>query len=273
MNYLYSPITYFSIVLLGTLATIPIAIFYNKKGSPQKTLPFILLNLLVPCITALVLIFFSGNEFLINDFWDRLFKFNIQFNYLVSFVFLMPCAVLIATLISLLWGGSTQQFLISKDISLFGVLIPVIIVPLIEEIGWRSYGVDSLHSNFNLFTTSLIYGSLWGAWHLNLFFVKGFHQSQLWDRGFIHVFNFFIGIIVIAFLMNWVFYNTGRSIPVLVLCHSVFNLSSMLFRTEARTELITTVILFGLLCGVIAADKDDWFDKSRIKTITTEEIE
>lgn len=264
----YHPIPFFLITILTSLALGPIAAYLSYRNQVEKILPLLMLNLFVPCITALIMIYCSGSKEMVHDFWVRLLLFKIQPSYLVVIVLLMPIAILLSTGISLVFGYSADQFHLAKQLSvmkgwsLLGILVPLLIAPLIEELGWRGYGVDSLRTYTNLFTTSVIFGILWGLWHLPLFFVKGYYQNQLWDLGLIHVLNFFVSVFVVAFLMNWVYYQTDRSIPAIILFHSMLNLSSILFRTEPFTKCIATVLLCMVLIFILVKDRVLFFDKS-----------
>ncbi|MCB1111185.1 MAG: serine hydrolase [Chlamydiales bacterium] len=269
----YYPVQFYLITILTSLALGPIAAYLSYRGQAEKILPLLLINLFVPCITALAMIHLSGSKEMIQDFWARLLLFKIQPGYLTVILMLMPCAILLATAISLVFGYSTDQFFLAKELSvmkgwsLLGIFIPLLLAPLIEELGWRGYGVDSLRAHNSLFTTSVIFGILWALWHLPLFFVKGYYQNQLWDLGIIYVLNFFVSVFVVAFLMNWVYYHTGRSIPAIVLFHSMLNLSSILFRTEPVTKCIATVLLCGVLMVLLVQDRAFFFDSS-IKPIS-----
>jgi CubicO group peptidase (beta-lactamase class C family) len=81
----------------------------------------------------------------------------------------------------------------------------------------------------------------------------------------VHVINFFVSVFVIAILMNWIYYKTGRSIPALVLFHAMLNLSSMALRTEPFTKCITTVLLCVSVVVIIFYDKEYFFKNSRLE--------
>lgn len=272
MSVVYHPVPFYLITILITLLLVPIAAYLShRKGMERVLMSFLLFGLCVPCFTAIAMIYASQNEMLIQDFWTRVLLFKISPVYLLVILFLMPCALFLATGISLFWGGSKEQFSLAKEFSvmkgwsILGVVIPLILAPLVEELGWRGYGVDSLRAYFNLFTTSLLFGGLWAVWHLPAFFIKGYYQNQLWHLGIIHVMNFFLSVVVVAFLMNWVYYKTGRSIPAVILFHSILNLSSVLFKTEPGTKCIVTVILFAVVISVIAVDSDFFFTSSLMR--------
>ena len=272
--YVYHPVLFYLITILTALTLGPITAYLNNlKGMEQLQLSLLLFGLCVPCITAVVMIYASHNKILIQDFWKRLLLFKISPTYLIVILLLMPCAVFLATWLSLFFGYPTDQFSITNEFSvmkgwaILGVAIPLLLAPIIEELGWRGYGVDSLRAYFNLFTTSVLFGLLWGVWHLPAFFIKGYYHNQLWHLGIIYVINFFVSLFVIAILMNWVYYKTSRSIPAIILFHSVLNLSSILFKTEPFTKCIVTVLLCVVSIIVIVYDRDFFFSDSDIPMI------
>jgi len=262
----YHPVVFYLVTILASFILGVIAMY----GMKALQAPLLLVGLCVPCITAVIIIYTSHNEMLIQDFWKRLFLFKMSPHYLMVILFLMPCTLLLATGISLFFGYSADQFSISNEISamkgwgILGVAIPFILAPIIEELGWRGYGVDSLRAYFNLFTTSVLFGLLWAIWHLPAFFIKGYYHNQLWDLGIVYVINFFVSVFVVAFLMNWIYYKTGRSIPAVILFHLILNLSSMLFKTEPATKCIVTILLSVITIGIIVYDGDFFFNSSVI---------
>ncbi len=252
----YKPIQYFWII--GAYLT-------HQKGKEKLSMLFMLSGLLVPFIVALVMIYASKNSALIKDLWDRLFLYKIQPSSLILIVLIIPAMFFLATAISLLFGESTEQFTLAKEFSvmkgwsILGILIPFFLAPVLEELGWRGYGVDSLRAHFNLFSTSLLFGLLWALWHLPLFFGKGSYHHELWNHNIVYVVNFFVSIIPMAILINWVYYNNSRSILIAIFVHSAINILSIIFKTEQLTKCIFTLLLCGVSAIVVIIDKDFFF--------------
>jgi membrane protease YdiL (CAAX protease family) len=268
----YHPVLFYLITMFAALAFCPIAIYLsNQSGLEKFQLPLLLLGLSVPCITALAMIYASSDAILVADFWKRLLLFKINAPCLLFILLLMPCVICLATWISLFFGYSAEQFSMTKEMSamkgwaILGIAIPLLLAPLIEELGWRGYGVDSLRAYFNLFKASMLFGFLWALWHLPTFFVKGYYQNELWNLGIVYVINFFVSVFVIAILMNWIYYKTDRSIPAIVLFHAVLNFSSMILRTQQFTKCIATTLLCVIAIIVIAYDRDYFFSNALLK--------
>ena len=262
---MYHPVFFFLPVLCIALAISPLEYILTRNKSPGRWSTILLLiSLSAPCLMSLFLIYISHNEALQNDFWLRMALFNISTRYFLAILCIMPCVILTATALSLFFGGSRDQFSWSDEVSvmrgkkLLGVIVPLLLAPLLEEVGWRGYGVDSLRSHFTLFTTSLLFGLLWALWHLPVFFIRGYYHHQLLQQGAVYVINFFVSVVVVAFLINWIYYKTDRSIPAAVLFHGSLNLSSMALKTEQRTKCIVTVLL-GLLALTLVVYEHDFF--------------
>ncbi|MDP1836533.1 MAG: CPBP family intramembrane metalloprotease [Chlamydiales bacterium] len=263
---LYHPALFYLITIFIALSLTPLAAYFSKRQRMEKVqVSLIIIGLCVPAITAIAMIYASQNTLLIQDFWDRLFLFKISLLYLGMILLLLPSTVLLATGISLLFGYSTEQFSISDEFLvmkrgiIIGIAIPLLLAPVLEELGWRGYGVDSLRAYYNLFTTSMLFGLLWSLWHLPAFFTKGNYHNQLWHLGTPYVLNFFVSIFAVSILMNWVYYKTGRSIPAAILFHSVLNFSFTFFKTQPFTRCIVTALLCVVVIMIIGCDPAFFF--------------
>jgi uncharacterized protein len=272
LSSVYHPVWFFLITMLAALVLCPVANYFSSQSGLEKyQLPLLLLSLSVPCITALAMIYTTSDGILVADFWKRVLLFKINAPYLLFILLLMPCVICVATWISLFFGFSAEQFSITKGMSamkgwaILGIAIPLLLAPLIEELGWRGYGVDSLRAYFNLFKASVLFGFLWALWHLPTFFVKGYYQNELWHLGIVYVINFFVSVFVVAILMNWVYYKTDRSIPAIVLFHAVLNFSSMILRTEQFTKCIATTLLCAIAIAVVVCDREYFFSSTLLR--------
>ncbi len=256
-TYNYKPVQFFLMVFLVTGITGFSAAYcsYYKELQAAQLL-FILSYLVAPCVIALTMIY--GNNELKKDFWERLSLGRIKLRYLPLIFLLMPLVILLATGISFLFGRSIEQFSLVSDFY-FSLLLPLILAPVIEELAWRGYGVDSLKAYFNLFKTSLLFAVLWALWHVPLFFIKGFYQYELWHTSSIYTSNFFVSMLPATFLVNWIYYKNDRSIIAAMLFHCMLNLSAVLFQTEQFTKCIVTILLLIVSIIVIFKDKKFFF--------------
>lgn len=166
--------------------------------------------------------------------------------------------LVMATWLSVRFGQSASQFSFSGG---FLAMLPLaLIAALLEELGWRSYGVDSLRSIWKmLLPASLAFSVLWALWHLPLFFIHNTYQNQLWQAGGIYVTNFFISIFPATVMANWFYYRCQRSIPAAILFHFSLVMASELLQIEPLTKCIWTGLLFLVAAMLIAIEQDIFF--------------
>ncbi len=264
--HVYKPIQFFLITFLGTWIPGFIAAYFSHKKGMEKLQLIGLSALCVPFIAALIMLYLSGDQGLIKDFWKRVLLFRVKLSSLAVIVLIMPAIVYLATAVSLLFGRSVDQFALASEYNVMkgwqvlSIVIPFVLAPFLEELGWRGYGVDSLRANFNLFTTSLLFGFLWAMWHLPWFFIKGYYHHGLWDLGPVYVINFFVSILPVAILTNWIYYTNDRSIPAMILFHSMINIFPTVFKTEQFTKCICTLLLMLVASIVVLKNRSMFFN-------------
>lgn len=114
-----------------------------------------------------------------------------------------------------------------KDLILFTTL-SVLANPW-EEVGWRGFALSRLQSRFPVFTASLLVGSLWGVWHLPLFFI---HTGTMAMTS-IPFLPWFIGTVGWSFVLAWLFNHTGGNVLICSLCHIASNAFSAALGTNS----------------------------------------
>lgn len=202
-----------------------------------------------------------------SDLFRRLFSLKlISPRALLLAVALLPASLVLAQLVSLLFGYSAAQFHISGSPSFSSALlspwIMLISAAIVEELAWHSYGTDALLSRFNLFVTSMIFTLYWAFWHLPLAFVKGYYHSELVAQGAIYTLNFVLSMVVFILLMNWLYLKNGRSILLAILFHLSANLGNEIFATHPDSKIIQTALLLVLTSWLIYREKALFFRKS-----------
>ncbi len=222
------------------------------------------LGLLTPMITAFWLI--HKETGLKKDLGRRLFNFkSIKPVYLILTLFLMLASILLAQAVSLLFGYSANQFTITGHYTFSSGVFPVwfllIIAPIIEELGWHTYGTDVLRTKFNLFYTSIIFALYWGIWHIPLSTIKNYYQSNLVETGLLYGINFLVSIFPFVIIMNWLYYKSNRNIIVPIIFHITAGYFNEIFNTDPMSKVIQTVILLIFAGWIILKEKDFFFDK------------
>lgn len=261
----YKPVLYFLIAFAITWVNGFLLVFQSYSGG-ERSLLNLLLGYMGPFLAALVFFVVYRKDQLAKAFLKRVWRVEGVRLWDVPFIlFLLPLAMYVSILISLIFGQPESQLSLAEELKVFNgeaafSMIILILVPVLEELGWRGYGVDSLYAKFDLFKTSLIFGILWGAWHLPIFFIPGSYQASLWAMNPIFAINFFVGIIPLAFIMNWLYYRNNRSILVVAVFHIMVNLSSELFQANQVSKCILTLVLAAVAARIVYYDRSLFFD-------------
>ncbi len=259
----YHPTSFFLSTLFIVCVANCIAAYMSYQASlTYLVFPLILLGMSSPTLVALFMLVRSKDTQLWSDFCDRLRPSKIKLRFLLITLLLMPCLVALAIIVSTFFGFSLDQFSLAQlsDQALEGknlvaLFLIVFLSCSLEEIGWRGYGIDSLHSKYNLWQTSLIFASIWSLWHVPAFFIKnGYFQEEVWSLGFVYVATYFISLFPITIVINWLYNKNNRSILIAILFHTVMNLSYGLLQIQPFTRIIIMVLL--LLSAAIVVQKD-----------------
>ena len=222
------------------------------------------IGLLSPVIVAFWLI--SRNPELKKDVFSRFFNFKlVQPIYILLSIFLMPVSILFAQAISLLFGYSASQFVITGSYTfssgVFPVLFLLVAAPILEELAWHSYATDALRNKFNLLNTSLIFSLFWGIWHIPLSTINLYYQSNIIETGWIHGVNFLVSIFPFVIIMNWLYYKTGRNIFIPVIFHITAGYFNEIFATHPDSKVIQTILLLITAIIIVVREKDFFFTK------------
>ena len=265
----YRPFLFFSLsLLLPWILWFVAAKISHTPGQENSLLlaALLLSGLFSPVLLALWLVW--RNPVLRADTWPRVLRLSgFPTRYLLAALLLPPASLMLAQLVSLLFGHSADQFFISGTPSFSSaVMSPWLILALaavVEELAWHSYGTDALLYRFSLFAASLIFTVYWALWHLPLGFIKGYYHSELMASGVLYTANFVASMVVFVLLMNWVYMKSGRSIAVAALFHLSANLGNEIFATHPDSKVIQTGILLLVSAVVLYKEKELFFRRAQ----------
>jgi CAAX protease family protein len=219
------------------------------------------------CAPLLVAAYYiSQDKALLGDIIGRLINLRPgEKRYLFASLLLMPASILLAMVISLLFGYDVEQFVVTGQATFNSALFPVwfllVFAPVVEELAWHSYGTDCLRQRFSLFTTSMIFAVYWGLWHVPLALIQGYYHSNLVAEGALHSINFLVSLFPFVLLMNWLYYKTGRNILVAVVLHLTANVFNEIFATHPDSKVIQTGLLLALAVYLLITQRELFFSK------------
>ena len=224
-----------------------------------------LIGLCGPLVMAMILIL--PDKEMRQELYSATFNFrNIRLFFWILTFILFPVSILIAQAISLIFGHSVSQFRIVEHMSFSAGIFPawflLMIAPILEEFGWHTYGIHCLRNRFNLLLTCVIFGIVWGIWHMPLSFVKGYYQNVLVETGMVYSINFLVSLIPYLIIGNWIYYKTKRNMLLVVVFHLMAGFSNEIFQTHPDSKIIQTVLLLVFSIVIITKEKDFFFSKS-----------
>lgn len=269
-RYKYRPLRFYLICFITTWAFwISAAVISKTENDNGKSLLLMLIGLMAPAITALITVLTSGSKALKADLGRKL----------VGFYRLKPMNILIAVaafmgivaasiLLSTFAGQSLDQFAFTEDFS-FSVggtsaLLTILLAAVIEEVGWRGYGEDSVASYFSWFTESVIFGLVWALWHLPLFWIEGTYHFGLKELGMGYMLNFLISVMPLGFLTTWVYVKNNRSMLACIIFHLFVNTMQEKIAMTPQTKCMETIVVFFAAALIVVINKEMFFEKEHI---------
>ncbi len=267
VSYTYKPVKFFVVTNLIMWAVWLSAAYFSYQNYTWKNGLISILSIigfLSPFVTALWMIFVSNNTELKQNFYDKLFNLKLIKFWTIPLVFLIvPFAIFISVVLSyIFFNEPMSQLNMVKSVPFAAGFIPaqllLILVPIIEEIGWKGYGMESLRGKRTFFTATIIFAGLWAFWHGPTFFVHDYYQNMLIKTNPLFAINFIVSFFPVTFIFNWLWYKNRGSILIAILCHLVIDFQGMLQMGQIA-KCIETIVFFFFAIIIVSLDKKMFF--------------
>ena len=244
------PITWFYILAFGiswlgmtsvVLASQGIAPFYRPY--------FLVLSIFYaigPALAAVIVAQVAYDWAGVRDLLKGLIRWRVAPVWYIVAV-LGPAVILItAQVITRLLGLSVTIAMPQVNLSILGFTVNFL-ANTCEEIGWRGFALPRLQKRHNALVATLIVGTLWGLWHLPLFFLAGAMSD--------YPFFWFISIVAAAFMYTWIYNSTKGSILLVALLHGSGNIASAFIPgvspiIHALVNCVVAIVLIAVLGNV-----------------------
>ncbi|MCR5267938.1 MAG: CPBP family intramembrane metalloprotease [Lachnospiraceae bacterium] len=265
-HYTYRPIRFYLTVFAFTWGFWIFALIF--KDTPVMFV-LMLLGLISPSVIAVVTILTSKNRMLKEDLKRKLVGcYRIKPLYILLAVALFGVTVAISIAISVLFGGSTEQFSFTQDFSFSiagtSALLTIFLASVIEEVAWRGYGEDAVGQYHNWFKESLIFACIWGCWHLPLFWIPGTYHYGLKEMGALYVINFLLSCIPVDFIQTWLYVKNRRSMLATIIFHLFINIMQEKIAMTPETKIIETGVIAVVAAIIVITNKKMFFEKDHI---------
>lgn len=276
-KYKYKPIRFYAVCFVLTWAFwIAAAIIMRTEKDNDISVLLMLLGLPAPAVTAVITVLTSGSKALKRDLQRKLVGFyRIKPLSILAAVVGFAAIVVLSVLLSALFGQSLEQLSFTEDFSFSiggtSALLTILLAAVIEEIGWRGYGEDSVAAYFSWFTESIIFGFVWALWHLPLFWIEGTYHYGLRELGVGYVLNFLVSVNPMGFLTTWVYVKNNRSMLACIIFHLFINTMQEKIAMTPQTKCIETVVVFLAAIFVVLTNKEMFFEKEHIGNLLRED--
>ena len=269
-EYKYRPVRFYVICFITTWTFWITAAVISKSGNDNGvSMIMMLFGLMSPAATAVTTVLTSKNKALKQDLKRKMIGFyRIKPLSILAGIIGFMVIVLLSILFSLLFGQSITQLSFTEDFSFSiggtSALLTILLAAVIEEIGWRGYGEDSVAAYFSWFTESIIFGFVWAMWHLPLFWIEGTYHYELRELGIGYVLNFLISVSPMGFLTTWVYVKNNRSMLACIIFHLFVNTMQEKIAMTPQTKCVETIVVFIAATLIVATNKKMFFEKEHI---------
>ncbi|MBR6328512.1 MAG: CPBP family intramembrane metalloprotease [Lachnospiraceae bacterium] len=274
-HYTYRPVRFYLTVFAFTWGFWLISLLF--KNTPLMFVTM-LLGLIAPSVIAVVTILTSKNKMLKEDLKRKLIGcYRIRPLYILIAVAIFGVAVAISIGISVLFGGSPDQFSFTEDFSFSiggtSALLTILLASVIEEVAWRGYGEDAVGQYQTWFWESIIFASIWACWHLPLFLIPGTYQYTLTQLGPIYIINFLVSPIPTDFIQTCLYVKHRRSMLATIIFHLFINIFQEKIAMTPETKIIETGVFCVASAIIVIINKDMFFDKKHIGRLLEMQLE
>jgi membrane protease YdiL (CAAX protease family) len=246
----------FAISWGGFLLVVGPSGFGSTSWQTDARFPFAVLAMLAgPSIAGVLLTGLIDGKAGLREILRRLFRWRVGAGWYV--VALLPAPLLAAAVLFAL--SLTSPIFTAADktaVLLSGIAAGLTTV--FEELGWTGFAVPRLRRHYDVVTTGIIVGVLWGAWHfLQGLFISGTYAGEL-SLAFFLSMNFFAAVAQLTayrVLLVWLYDRTG-SLLLVTLMHASLTASTIFIFTPLATGMsfLTYVwVLAAALWVVVAA--------------------
>ena len=265
--YVYRPKRFYALVFIFTWAFWLFAILFDEGLTSSIGM---ILGVISPATIAIITVFTSKSDVLKKDFKRKIFNFwKLKPLYIIGGFLIMSAIICCSILLSLLFGGSIEQFSVIEGFTfdgpgLFSAFATITLAAILEEVGWRGYGEDSIAQYNSWFKESIIFGFIWALWHLPLFWIPGTYHIEIRQMNVLYMVNFMVSVIPMGFITTWVYVKNGRSMLASILFHLFVNTMQEKIAMTQPTKCIETLFVTIAAVIIVLTNKDMFFEKRHI---------
>ena len=190
---------------------------------------------LAPSLVALILAFREGGWSGTKRLAARVLEWRVPARWYL-YALLTPLVIrLLGITLYTAEGGALRLPDINPVVIVLAFVIGLL-VPLMEEYGWRGYLQPALRQRWSAASVGLIVGVAWWGWHIPLFWIDGtsLHQWGLISGFPLALGGYAVSVISLSMLFTFMYEHTGGTLLLVFLLHTATNVSADVFSSPYR---------------------------------------
>lgn len=206
--------------------------------------PLLILPAVGPALAAVIVTRAADGKAQVKELLKALIRWRVGLGWYIVAA-LGPLALLAAAQVVTRWWGLPATRAEPQG-DLFPLAVSAFVMSLFsnpwEEVGWRGFALPRLQKQYSALLATLIVGTLWGVWHLPLFFWAGNLMSEY------PFLPWFIGTVASAFIYTWLYNGTAGSLLPATLFHVALNTFGV---AVSGVSVIALAILYSFVAIVL----------------------
>ena len=200
----------------------------------------------IPMIAALILVYRQDGVGGTKEFLGRAFVYRRikGVAWVLAALLLMPTIALLEYGVLRVEGRALPdaQFFPVTEIVAFFLMFFVGAVG--EELGWQGYAYARLNHGRSALNAALVIGAIWALWHVIPYAQMGRSAEWIvWQC---------LGTIALRVIIVWLFVNTGQSVFIAVLFHTMINMPSGLIQNYGLFyDPFVMFMILALVAGIV----------------------
>ena len=249
-----SPLTYFALTIALSIPFWAAGAMTNFQLLPA--IPVSALGFVCMVGAASILVYRENGRVSVAELLKRSFdvkRVRTKLWYAPT-ILLMPCIMILSYVAMRLMGIPLPAPQLSF-ITTLALFIAFFVEALGEELGWSGYAIDPLQDRFGALCGALLLGIVWAVWH--------FIPLLSVQRSVVFIAWWSLGTVASRVIITWLYNNTGRSVFVAALFHTMQNLTWQLFPIDGSyyDPLVTSLIITAVAVVVVVV----WGPKTLVR--------
>ena len=218
---------------LSLLPVIGIDGFLGKTIPSDNQMPLLFMAMCAgPLIAGMLSIYLNDGKDGFKRLVSKLVKWKIKFRFYIIALFTAPVLTIVTFLILSLFSPKFIPAIFSSEgklMLIIGGIVGALVAGFFEELGWTGFAIPKLRSRYNIITTGLIVGIVWGIWHFPLFMIKD--PAGVIPLIILLMVRLITHLPAFRILITWV-YDRTQSLLIIMLMHMSLTASALIFQSN-----------------------------------------